>query len=134
MNNLVANYIPKEAKARALGLCLSGFHTGMKLAPSIGLDKVLHTRTHLPHPWQFTGLSTRKRQSLCHSAAPLSMKVIASSNGGAVSYCVHCAGNLAGLLLSPILLVNYGWRALFLIFGLLGGPLLALWLSVVPKK
>jgi ACS family sodium-dependent inorganic phosphate cotransporter/ACS family sodium-dependent inorganic phosphate cotransporter-like MFS transporter 9 len=28
MNNLVATYIPKEAKARALGMCFSGFHTG----------------------------------------------------------------------------------------------------------
>ncbi|CAL8468433.1 g7973 [Coccomyxa elongata] len=43
----------------------------------------------------------------------------------------HC-GNLIGLAISPMILAAYGWRALFLIFGILGGPLLAFWLSVVP--
>ena len=42
------------------------------------------------------------------------------------------SGNLVGLLLSPIILANYGWRALFYIFGLLGGPLLLFWTLVVP--
>ena len=28
MNNLMAVHIPKEAKARALGLAFSGFHCG----------------------------------------------------------------------------------------------------------
>lgn len=46
----------------------------------------------------------------------------------------HCAGNLLGLLLSPILLVNFGWRSLFYIFGILGAPLLAMWLATVPNK
>lgn len=44
------------------------------------------------------------------------------------------SGNLAGLLLSPLILQNYGWRALFYIFGLLGGPLLLLWNLVVPPR
>jgi MFS family permease len=44
------------------------------------------------------------------------------------------AGNLVGLLLSPLLLANYGWRGLFFVFGILGAPLLALWLAVVPDK
>jgi len=70
MNNLVANFIPKEAKAKGLGMCFSGFHTG----------------------------------------------------------------NLAGLILSPLLLVTFGWRALFYIFGLVGLPLLAMWLAVVPDR
>jgi ACS family sodium-dependent inorganic phosphate cotransporter/ACS family sodium-dependent inorganic phosphate cotransporter-like MFS transporter 9 len=41
---------------------------------------------------------------------------------------------LAGLILSPILLLQLGWRALFYIFGFLGGPLLAMWMAVVPDK
>ena len=28
MSSLVANYVPKEAKSRALGMCYSGFHLG----------------------------------------------------------------------------------------------------------
>ncbi|GAX82959.1 hypothetical protein CEUSTIGMA_g10386.t1 [Chlamydomonas eustigma] len=43
----------------------------------------------------------------------------------------HC-GNLLGLILSPILLLQFGWRSLFLIFGFLGAPLLALWMATVP--
>ncbi|EIE19438.1 MFS general substrate transporter [Coccomyxa subellipsoidea C-169] len=45
----------------------------------------------------------------------------------------HC-GNLIGLAVSPIILAAFGWRSLFLIFGILGGPLLAFWLSVVPTS
>lgn len=47
---------------------------------------------------------------------------------------VHDAGNLIGLAISPIILAMYGWRALFMIFGILGGPLLAFWLLVVPDQ
>jgi len=68
MNNLVATYVPKEAKSRALGMCFSGFHTG----------------------------------------------------------------NLLGLVLSPLILTAFGWRALFYVFGFFGLPLLAMWLSAVP--
>ena len=38
-----------------------------------------------------------------------------------------------GLALSPFLLARLGWRGLFVIFGAVGFPLLALWLAVVPK-
>ena len=41
-------------------------------------------------------------------------------------------GNLAGLALAPILLQTVGWRGLFYVFGLIGAPLLAFWLAVVP--
>ena len=44
----------------------------------------------------------------------------------------QCAGNLLGLALSPVLLAKLGWRALFVIYGILGGPLLAMWLLAVP--
>lgn len=44
------------------------------------------------------------------------------------------AGNLAGLALAPILLQTVGWRGLFLVFGLLGAPLLAFWLAAVPPQ
>jgi hypothetical protein len=43
-------------------------------------------------------------------------------------------GNLAGLLLSPFILVTFGWRALFLVFGVLGAPLLAIWSAAVPDR
>lgn len=43
------------------------------------------------------------------------------------------SGNLIGLAVSPLILAAFGWRSLFLIFGVLGGPLLAFWLSVVPS-
>jgi len=42
-------------------------------------------------------------------------------------------GNLLGLILSPLLLQAYGWRSLFLIFGVLGGPLLLMWNLCVPS-
>ncbi|KAG1674590.1 hypothetical protein FOA52_001839 [Chlamydomonas sp. UWO 241] len=70
MSHLVARFVPKESKSRALGLCFSGFH----------------------------------------------------------------GGNLLGLLLSPYLLLTYGWRSLFLVFGLLGAPLMAMWLLAVPSN
>jgi predicted MFS family arabinose efflux permease len=44
------------------------------------------------------------------------------------------AGNLVGLAASPLLLACLGWRALFLVFGLVGVPLLAMWLAAVPDK
>ncbi|KAK9828655.1 hypothetical protein WJX72_001353 [[Myrmecia] bisecta] len=44
------------------------------------------------------------------------------------------SGNLLGLFVSPLLLAAYGWRTLFYTFGILGGPLLAVWLLVVPKQ
>jgi MFS family permease len=47
---------------------------------------------------------------------------------------IAAAGNLAGLALAPVLLHTVGWRGLFYVFGLLGLPLLALWLKVVPKQ
>ncbi|EFJ48511.1 hypothetical protein VOLCADRAFT_60348, partial [Volvox carteri f. nagariensis] len=68
MSNLVAAHVAAASKARALGFCFSGFHSG----------------------------------------------------------------NLAGLILSPLLLVSFGWRGLFYVFGLLGLPLLLFWLKVVP--
>lgn len=43
-------------------------------------------------------------------------------------------GNLVGLILSPLLLLSYGWRGLFYVFGLLGLPLLLFWLKVVPDS
>jgi len=43
------------------------------------------------------------------------------------------AGNLVGLVLSPALMGAFGWRALFYAFGMLGAPLLAMWLAVVPE-
>lgn len=42
------------------------------------------------------------------------------------------AGNLLGLLVSPLLLHRFGWRALFYIFGFLGAPLLGVWQATVP--
>ena len=43
------------------------------------------------------------------------------------------AGNLVGLLLSPLILQHFGWRALFYLFGFAGIPLLVLWMLVVPN-
>lgn len=43
------------------------------------------------------------------------------------------SGNLVGLFLSPLLLATLGWRGLFFVFGVLGLPLLAAWLAIVPK-
>jgi hypothetical protein len=43
------------------------------------------------------------------------------------------AGNLVGLVLSPLILMQFGWKALFYTFGLLGLPLLAVWLAVAPN-
>jgi len=60
---------------------------------------------------------------ICHAPAVFTM-------GWCVSCIVAAAGNLAGLALAPVLLHTVGWRGLFYVFGLLGVPLLALWLKV----
>lgn len=44
------------------------------------------------------------------------------------------SGNLVGLVLSPLILSAFGWRTLFLAFGIFGGPLLLLWQLMVPNK
>ncbi|WIA32968.1 hypothetical protein OEZ86_006131 [Tetradesmus obliquus] len=69
MSNMVAAHVPASAKARALGMSFTGFHSG----------------------------------------------------------------NLVGLVLSPLILVTFGWKALFYTFGLLGLPLMAVWLAIAPK-
>ena len=46
----------------------------------------------------------------------------------------HYAGNLLGLAISPMILARFGWRGLFCLFGILGGPLLAFWQAVVPSR
>lgn len=43
------------------------------------------------------------------------------------------AGNLVGLVLSPLIVMQFGWKALFYTFGLLGAPLIAIWLALAPK-
>ena len=43
------------------------------------------------------------------------------------SQATAVTGNLLGLVLSPLLLGAFGWRVLFCIFGIIGGPLLAIW-------
>eukprot|EP00892_Ulva_mutabilis_P007198 jgi/Ulvmu1/4850/UM020_0136.1 len=50
---------------------------------------------------------------------------------GSVFTGFHC-GNLVGLALSPAIIAAHGWSALFLSFGFLGAPLLALWQAVAP--
>jgi predicted MFS family arabinose efflux permease len=112
MNNLVASHVPPSAKARALGMCFSGFHSG----EWVGLDA--------------RGLSNRMpaRASCRPTYAP-------PRHG----FKIHTpnptlAGNLLGLLLSPFILLTFGWRALFMVFGVLGAPLLAVWNASVPDK
>ena len=59
--------------------------------------------------------------------------MLASSDHESKALLVHSTGNLLGLILSPLLLQAYGWRSLFLIFGVLGGPLLLMWNLCVPS-
>lgn len=51
---------------------------------------------------------------------------------GTVFTGFHC-GNLVGLAVSPAIIAAHGWSALFLSFGFLGAPLLALWQLVMPR-
>lgn len=76
-----------------------------------------------------------KVQCHCPATQPHSLLHQAGTDTAATPlHCATPAGNLLGLLLSPILLVNFGWRSLFYIFGILGAPLLAMWLTAVPNK
>ena len=43
------------------------------------------------------------------------------------------SGNLAGLLLSPLIVQSMGWRALFYVYAVLGMPLLLLWYFIIPE-
>jgi predicted MFS family arabinose efflux permease len=45
----------------------------------------------------------------------------------------HC-GNLAGLTVSPYIISEFGWKALFGAFGLLGIPLVLMWNLAAPSK
>jgi len=60
---------------------------------------------------------------------PLSSR--ASAYGG--MFTGFHSGNLVGLLLSPLLIQQYGWRSLFFVFGAMGIPLLYIWSLVVPN-
>lgn len=51
---------------------------------------------------------------------------------GTVFTGFHC-GNLVGLALSPGIIAAHGWPAVFLSFGFLGAPLLALWQLTMPR-
>lgn len=42
------------------------------------------------------------------------------------------AGNPTGLLLSPLIMSAFGWRAIFYAFGAVGLPLTLAWLAAVP--
>lgn len=44
------------------------------------------------------------------------------------------SGNLLGLLLSPIIVSTYGWRAVFFMYGVLGLPILLHWMRTVPEQ
>ena len=61
---------------------------------------------------------------------PVSMK--ATALGGAFSG-FHM-GNLLGLATTPMIIAMVGYRNLFLVFGILGVPLVVLWLALVPKR
>jgi predicted MFS family arabinose efflux permease len=52
---------------------------------------------------------------------------------GVIFSLFHC-GNLAGLALSPLIILHYGWRQLFVVFGLLGAPMLAIWYAAMPER
>ena len=104
MNNLVAVNVPPARRATALGTAFSGFHSGALLT-RIYLCKV---RARV--------LSIRSLYGRTEPEAPVTPST----------------GNLLGLVLSPLLLQAYGWRSLFLIFGVLGGPLLLMWNLCVP--
>ena len=104
MNNMVAG-LPTPKRSTALGIAFTGFHCGMS-TPT--LDSCL------------------QRSQMLRGPCP------GGFESALLNMCVHHPGNLIGLAISPMILAAYGWRSLFLIFGILGGPLLAFWLSVVP--
>lgn len=64
-------------------------------------------------------------------ATNVSLAKRASAIGG--MFTGFHAGNLVGLLASPILLEMYGWRSVFYVFGALGFPMLILWNLIVPS-
>eukprot|EP01025_Chloroclados_australasicus_P039277 TRINITY_DN4059_c0_g2_i1.p1 TRINITY_DN4059_c0_g2~~TRINITY_DN4059_c0_g2_i1.p1 ORF type:complete len:491 (+),score=64.78 TRINITY_DN4059_c0_g2_i1:26-1474(+) len=43
-------------------------------------------------------------------------------------------GNLVGLVASPFIIEQFGWQALFYIFGVIGLPVLIIWNSIVPDS
>ena len=55
------------------------------------------------------------------------------SRGLGTAFSGFHTGNIAGLLLSPLILSMAGWRAIFFIFGAFAVPLALLWASVVPS-
>lgn len=75
------------------------------------------------------GVALPSMSNLVATAIPKARR--SSALGG--SFSGFHSGNLVGLALSPFLLARLGWRGLFVIFGAVGFPLLALWLAVVPK-
>jgi MFS family permease len=136
MNNLVASHIPPGAKSRALGMAFSGFHSGqggtLCLCPAVVEHILSHLGKHT-HPCRMVASYPPMLELwLCAALAAL----LFFSPALAAVCCPGCcdAGNLVGLILSPIILLQFGWRALFYSFGLVGLPLVAYWLATVPSK
>ncbi|GAB4816678.1 hypothetical protein N2152v2_003724 [Parachlorella kessleri] len=74
------------------------------------------------------GVAMPAMNNLIARNIPPSLKATALGN----CYTGFHTGNLLGLVLSPLILQRFGWRALFYIFGLVGAPLLLLWTLAVP--
>eukprot|EP00899_Mesostigma_viride_P006411 jgi/Mesvir1/15771/Mv03340-RA.1 len=52
---------------------------------------------------------------------------------GAIMAGFH-GGTMAGLLLAPPIMTRFGWRSLFVVFGVLGLPLLVAWKLFIPPR
>jgi ACS family sodium-dependent inorganic phosphate cotransporter/ACS family sodium-dependent inorganic phosphate cotransporter-like MFS transporter 9 len=55
------------------------------------------------------------------------------SRGLGTAFAGFHSGNIAGLLLSPLILSVAGWRAIFIAFGVLAVPVSLLWAGAVPS-
>ena len=112
MNNLVAT-LPKSLRSTGLGVAFTGFHSGQG-----------------PGAWPCTSI-------FWAPSTPDALTSVPEFSVWTASISIDIlldAGNLLGLAISPLMLARYGWRGLFCIFGILGGPLLAFWQAVVPAR
>ena len=116
MNSLIADHVPPGARATALGASFCGFHAGEWGWVGVGWWLEWGLRCQ-PARGPTGGAATRGPH---HSMPP--------------RLSLSPAGNLLGLAISPLLLAAFGWRGMFVAFGLAGIPLLAAWLRCVPPR
>lgn len=62
------------------------------------------------------------------------MPVSAKSRSLGLAYSAGQVGNIVALLISPVLINNFGWKSAFWVYGTLGLTWMLAWVPLVPNQ